>query len=134
MTRQTDTDWIVEGAEVAEYNSRGYSGGTVRLTTIARLTATQIVLANGNRYNRERRRPVGDSSYGKELLPAGDERVLETLSRDQFTEMSRTVEDILRAVRNGKKARLDALNEIETAVAEARAVIEANAARVAEGK
>jgi hypothetical protein len=63
----TGTEWVTEGARVAEL--RGYAQETASTTTIARLTATQIVLANGHRYNRRTLRRVGDSGgYGSSRL------------------------------------------------------------------
>ena len=53
-----DRDWIREGAKVALYNP-GIGGSTVRFTTIARLTKTQIVLDGDIRYRRDDLSRVG---------------------------------------------------------------------------
>lgn len=132
MTHQTDTDWIREGAEVVEY-TQSIMSASVTLTTITKLTKTQIVLANGARYDRKRLRPVGDTAYRRKLLSADDEQVREVLAREQFQRMTAIVDGVLRDSGNGRIDMLPALDKIEQAVADARAAIDANARRVAEG-
>jgi hypothetical protein len=120
----TDTSWIAEGARVAEYTQYAIDAH-VTLTTIERLTATQIVLANGNRYNREKLRPVGGSGR-TELLPATDSQVLGVLARRQIKLVGHVVHEL---TRNGAGRRveeaLSILDQIQVAVDEARRAIAA---------
>jgi hypothetical protein len=118
----TDTGWIHEGAQVAEYSSH-IMRANARITTIERLTKTQIVLANGVRYNRTTMRPVGDTSYRSELIPADDPRVTAVQVSDLFSEMAAKLEGVLKDVRNRRSSIPDALNEIEQAVRAARRAI-----------
>ena len=118
-----DTDWITEGARVAEYD-RGHYGATARLTTVERFTATQIVLANGNRYRRDTLRRVGDH-YGSELLAVDDRRVVDTLVLERLRSAFYEIGKLLRSVsvRGGVEAALATLAEIERVVTEARTAI-----------
>lgn len=91
----TSTDWIVEGAEVAEYTRRDLAYGLVTLTTIERVTATQIVLANGRRYNRARLRPVG-GDYSVELRSAADPTVVGALAAKAACTLRASVDELFR--------------------------------------
>jgi hypothetical protein len=117
----TDTDWIHEGANVAEYNSRGYNI-TFALATIERLTTTQIVLDNGNRYRRDTLTVVGDR-YSNVLLPVNDQRVIDARARAELSEVETVVHRMTRGFTGGAEAVLAALDEIERAVAAARNTI-----------
>jgi hypothetical protein len=69
------SDWAHEGAEVAEQKN-GYT-----YTTVAKVTDTQIVLANGSRYRRSDMGKVGEKGpyYGyngpTHLVPADQARM-----------------------------------------------------------
>ncbi|MFI7073529.1 hypothetical protein [Micromonospora sediminicola] len=63
----TAASWVQVGAAVTEHTYSA-SGGTFTPATISRLTATLIVLDNGNRYRRDTLRPPGDSSYNRRLI------------------------------------------------------------------
>jgi hypothetical protein len=117
-----DADWVTEGAHVAEYHWRSYEP-TVTLTTAERLTATQIVLANGHRYRRDTLRPVGNHHGGSELLSAGEPRVRDALARAQLRSVSNKVGNLMRNHKGGVDAVLATLNEITEAVEAARSAI-----------
>lgn len=89
-------DWIYEGAEVAQYIS---VGDVTTLTTVERLTATQIVLANGRRYRKDYlRREVGDKDAWRTrvLLPVTDQRVRRALARGTMSELVHDLDQLLR--------------------------------------
>jgi hypothetical protein len=124
-----NTDWVREGAAVAEViasNNRGASG--VYLATIKRLTATQIHLDNGNRYNRQTLAPIkgntGTGAAPRVSLRSGDDPdVLRSRALKLLDQVSMTAS---RAHRNGALNVADvltALDEIERAVAAARQAI-----------
>ncbi|MDG4783290.1 hypothetical protein O7614_26890 [Micromonospora sp. WMMD961] len=116
-----DRSWVVEGAAVAEY-SNGYNG-SVALTTIERLTKTQIVLANGRRYNRGSLRLVGNY-YGAELLPAKHRSVLDVLAQTAFRNLAQRVWSLDKSFRGDRDAALANIRRIEEMAAEARNNIE----------
>lgn len=121
--RRTDalsTDWIREGAQVAELHD-GYDK-RVTLTTIAKLTKTQIVLTNENRYNRATQKAIGKSRL--QLLPAEALLVRRVRDRTAYQSMAMTIERIDLDVRNERTNIYDALDAIEQAVREARAAID----------
>lgn len=119
-----NTDWIVEGAKVAEFSWHG-SRSRVALTTIERLTKTQIVLANGNRYNRDRLRMVGDNVYRKELMPADDQRVRDVIAAEAVGRFAFAVHDLLRRSPAGDvSSALRRFDEIAKLLAAARARVE----------
>lgn len=113
-----DTDWITEGARVAEYSSSGWIG----LTTVERLTATQVVCANGHRFRRDTGHLVGDH-YRSELLPLNDPRVRDAAAADVLNALGYTVDKMCRDHRSGAAGVLTTLTEIERVVADARAAI-----------
>lgn len=87
-------DWIVPGAQVAQYTR-----DTVTLTTVERLTATQIVLANGCRYRKDYlRREVGDKDAwrSRQLLPATDGRVRRALAGNALGNLVHDLDRLLR--------------------------------------
>lgn len=71
-------DWAV-GDTAAELSGRSYES-SARLTTVARITATQIVLSSGGRYRREDGREVGRRSTWEtatDLCRPNDPRVVQ---------------------------------------------------------
>ncbi len=111
--------WIHEGAQVVLYRHH-FSGGSVRFTTVERLTATQIVLADGSRYRRDTLREVGRHYEGPQLLAADDPKVVETIAANQLR-------DALHAVKAAaEKVRTD--HDAETAATRLRDLAEAVAA------
>ena len=132
MTRQTDTDWIAEGVPVAEYDGQ-YMDDHVTFTSVARLTATQIVCDNGNRYRRDNLRQV---SGRMELRHPADPRVRNCVARRTLSSLRYNIDRMCKD-HDGRLAEvLATLDEIEEAVRTARVSIEdaAGTARVAEGK
>jgi hypothetical protein len=67
----TDTDWLIPGAEVAEYPR----DQALTWTTVEHLTATLVVLGNGSKYRLPDLRRVGEksSAYGKSYIRPGAE-------------------------------------------------------------
>jgi hypothetical protein len=89
----TDPDWLIVNAPVAEMGDRR----TVSMTVVDRFTRTQVVLANGNRYRRDRlTRHTGDA-WGPtyRLVPADDPRVLEILAKERRVNLALRVEDLM---------------------------------------
>jgi hypothetical protein len=128
MARQTDTDWIIEGAQVAVY-STGHRGTRVRFCKVERLTKTQIVMADGIRYRRDTLRPVGDSASEwrtetTELLPVTDPRVIDARAAARMRNLAATIQPKLGQVTTLDQA-LEALTQIEIAVADTRRRVEA---------
>lgn len=81
----TTEEWIKPGVQVAEYFPSRHTIARVNITTVDRLTATQVVLAGTNRrYRRESLRPVGriGSSWEPQpyLLRTDDEDVHNALA------------------------------------------------------
>ncbi|MEV1109978.1 hypothetical protein AB0I95_15185 [Micromonospora sp. NPDC049751] len=116
-----DRSWVTPGAKVAEY-SNGYNA-SVTLTNIARLTKTQIVLANGRRYNRESLRLVGNY-YGSELLPAEHHSVLDVLAQSAFRDLAQRVWSMDKNFRGNREAALANIRRVEELAAKARRQIE----------
>lgn len=120
------TDWIVDGVPIAEYT---YGRGA-NVTTVDRLTATQIVLANGHRYNRSTLQQTGKATRNAwstltELLPVDDWRVQDAVARDELAKVGYAVDGARRQIgsRSGVADVLAALDTIDRAVAQARAAI-----------
>jgi hypothetical protein len=98
---RADTCWQTEGTAVVEYDSpRWYlDPPTIIETTIAKITATQIVLANGHRYRRDWLRRVGASARdGFRLLPADHPSaagaVVECLAASTSNEVTALLSDL----------------------------------------
>lgn len=119
----TDRDWIVEGAQVAELDTSYYLP-QLKLTTIERLTPTQIVLANGARYNRDRLTPPGGQRgmRAPDLYPADSPKVVAALRQRRVHQMFADLET-QRKARNVSPA--DRLAGVEALVAEARSHFDA---------
>ena len=120
------TDWVTVGARVAEYTNS--SPDSVRLATVARVTASQVVLDNGSRYRRKDGREVGDSARGPwacrtDLRPLDDSQVRQARVRQVVAAVEAKVE---RIVKEAKDIKADAdsawaaLGRIELVVAAGR--------------
>lgn len=120
MASQTDTSWIVEGATVAEYDLR-YRENRASFTTIERLTATQIVCANGNRYRRDTLTQVGGGRG--ELRRTDDPGVRNSVAGKTLSHLRFEVDNLCKDHRGGADAVLATLEQIEKAVREARDAI-----------
>lgn len=126
MAQHEDQDWIVPGAQVAQYVS---VGDHVTLTTVERLTATQIVLANGSRYRKGYyRREVGDKDgwRRRQLLPITDERVRRALASGAMSNLVSELDKLLR-VRSTTATPADLLAKLDEAadrIAAARATVQ----------
>ncbi len=124
----TDMDWIREGARVAI--ARYSYSGDISYTTaaIAKLTKTQIVLDNQQRFNRQHLTLIGGSRYtAPTLKPLTDPAIVAANTTRQFSEVTRKVDDLAREHRNGRRKGeaeiLAMLDEIEQAVRAARKAI-----------
>lgn len=96
----TAPKWLTVGATVAELTS-GSRMYRATFTTVERFTATQVVLANGNRYRLgggELRRHVHTTTYV--LLPLNDPRVVSARITATVERASHDVEDLMRDWRN----------------------------------
>lgn len=114
-------DWVIEGARVADWGGYGFSR-SVSITTVVRLTATQIVCANGKRYRRDTLRGLGDS-YRSELLPLTDPQVVNDLGRQRLSSLRHEIDRLCAGVGRGVESVLVVLDQIEQAVAAARKAI-----------
>lgn len=132
----TTEEWIKPGMEVAEYFPSRHTTARVNITTIERLTATQVVLAGTNRrYRRESLRPVGriGSSWEPQpyLLRTDDEDVHNALAAAAVGDAIYAIDLAKRAakVRNAEGA-AKLLSELAGIVANAQEVV--NGLRVVE--
>lgn len=127
----SDHPWITEGARVAEYKRNYSTNDSVTFTTIERLTATQIVLANGAKYRRDRLTPVGEKrdawSGGTELKRADDPSVRDVLVRVRLDRMFSSINEVRRKTgfQDSAGKVLEALAAVEQVVADTRRAIEA---------
>lgn len=115
-------DWIQVGARVAEYTYGG-ANAHVRFATIGRLTATQVVLDNGERYNRTTLHRVGGdrSGWGSRTVledPAAD-RVKTAYAAKVVSDTLYRISVITRRDVRG----VAVLDEIDRLVARARSLI-----------
>lgn len=115
-------DWVKVGGKVGEEETRGWSH-SLGVTTVERLTDTQVVCANGNRYRRSDLHRVG--TYGK-LLPVTDRRIVESLAAKRVYSTRRAVDRVLGKCgdRSDVSEMLAALAESARLIAETRARIE----------
>ncbi|GGM27522.1 hypothetical protein GCM10011608_10410 [Micromonospora sonchi] len=122
MAAHTDTDWIREGATVAIYRDSYHGEGSYRTTTIIKLTKTQIVCDNNQRFNRERLTMLGNSGWSAPMLkPLDAPEIVRVHSAERFREVTRLADDLARDHRNGRRRDVLAmLDEIEQAVRAAR--------------
>lgn len=106
-TQPTDPAWIFEGAEVAVTTGGRY--GTMTYETIARMTATTIVLTDGRRYRRG-----GTNGHGQiggnrsfpstSLVDPKSPNVVAYFARAQYREVLRLTEQ---PTRPGAEIHLD---------------------------
>ncbi|MFD6565436.1 hypothetical protein [Micromonospora profundi] len=128
MTDMSEPNWIREGEKVA-ITRYGYSGNISYTTaTIKKLTKTQIVLDNEQRFNRQYLTLVGGSRYSAPTLkPLTDPAVIAANTAHQFSAVTRLVDDLAREYRNGRRTGeaeiVTMLDEIEQAVRAARKAI-----------
>lgn len=121
-------DWVHPGAQVAMYGHGTGFGDPVSLTTVERLTATQIVLANGRRYRRDNlRRQLGTAGYrSAHLMPATAPEVRRALARAAVDRLRDAVDDLLKRIpRNAEHP-----DELLAALGKAAELVEATRARV----
>lgn len=122
-----DDSWIAPGAEVAIVERFGQAD-RVKLTTVERLTRTQIICATGARF---RRSDLGRSDLGAwpahdtDLLPASDKRVRQaiacTKARSAGAQIAKLSRDSsLQAIEDAEKH----LKEIAAIVERALAAVE----------
>lgn len=125
MTRQTDTDWIREGAPVAIYRDSYHGAGSYLTATITKLTKTQIVCDNNQRFNRERLTMLGNSGWTAPVLkPLDAPEIVRVRNVERFREVTRLADELARDHRNGRRRDVLAmLDEIEQAVRAAREAI-----------
>lgn len=129
MTCQTDQDWIAEGVKVVQLTTN-VGNETVVVSTIERLTPTQVVCANGERFNR-RRLTKSTSTYGPhtDLIaydsPEGQRAVARMRRRNAIAKVRKAAAELAEIRRDGSEddALLAALNALEEAPAAARDVI-----------
>lgn len=96
------------------------------ITTVERLTATQVVLASGNRYLRKNGRRVGATTYDtNELLPVNHPRVRDARMRGWIRHLRSKVDELCKDPKGGEAEALTVLHEVEKAVAAVRARIAA---------
>lgn len=124
----TDMDWAVPGAKAAIYSWRGGWGseGTATLTTVERLTATQIVVkgARGDlKFRRDNGRAVG-SDHG-ELRPRTDVDVRRALAVAHKNHLNHEIDKAFRESQRGVTAALELCDEIQRLVVAARSRITA---------
>lgn len=119
MTRQTDTDWIVEGAKVALY-IHGYDRDSVRIATVERLTKTQIVLPEDRRFRREDLVEIGQRGtwdpQAAELMRVDDPRVIDVRAGQR-------IRGLVAAVERATTGRIVTLATARTALAAIEAEI-----------
>lgn len=94
MNTPATPPWQVPGARVALLRRRGPNEHSVTLTTIEKVTATQLVLADGSRFRRGPN-PVQDATStgasATHLVPADDPRVARALWRQEADRLETVV-------------------------------------------
>lgn len=94
MTQNEDRGWIVKGAEVATYSD---SDRQATVTTVAKLTPTQIVLADSRRFRRKDLREVAGNTWRPvRLVPVNDARVRRALAAQTVSRLSHKLDKLLR--------------------------------------
>jgi len=110
-----DLNWVQVGAKVA---SMGHT--SLSITTVEKITATQIVLANGSRYSRNTGRKVGATAYDThELLPVDHPRIRDRRIRAQIRQLGHKVDELCLGIKSSDEA-ASVLAEVEKAVAATR--------------
>ncbi len=117
----SSTGWVREGVQVAEFYQH-WSNARATIATVERLTATQIILDNGNRYRRDNGKGVGDRR--EELLPVDDYRVRNCIAAGVLSSLRHRVDEACKDHNGSVAAVLATLDEIARLVAEARAKVE----------
>lgn len=122
-----DLPWLVEGGEVAVYITDTVAPPAVKRRTIARLTATQIVLDDDTRWRRKDRGPVGRqggvwATRSEELLAFDDPKVVNARAGIVLRNLGRAVVPWLSGPRTvtDVAGALHLLTLVERAVADAR--------------
>ncbi len=90
MTTKPNTGWIQPGVPCALYHhsSNVEPGWRVKLHTIERITATQIVIDNGVRFRRDNLKVVGSPYSSTRLLPLDDPRVRNDLAHGRIRDIN----------------------------------------------
>lgn len=133
MTTPADTDWIREGGRAAVYTSDTGKFVSVRLVTIKRLTATQILLEDQTKWRRNTLRRVGDSDQSgwstrkTELIAPDDQRVRDGHAIVYASNLRHTIAGYAKPT--DIETALTLLDHIEQAAADTRRRIEALAAK-----
>ena len=118
--------WIAEGAQVAEYDTGGFDRGSVTFATVAKLTATQVVLDNGNRYRRRDLRSVKQRTSWSgyvELRAVDDQPVRDAVARRAIAGLSHRLEKCRKESITTSRA-LEILNDIEARIRKIRSALE----------
>lgn len=120
-------DWLTVGAQVAEYTCGNIP--RVNRVTVERLTATQVILAGGKRYQLRTLRPVGETrrsawSPFTELRPLTDSSVRDTLAEQTLRNLFHKVDTLTRETARGAAGVLATIEAVEKATAAARAAVE----------
>lgn len=106
----TEHDWMTPGAAVCIITESRSGGGSITTTTVDRVLKRDVVLANGERFNRERPiRRAGTWDPPTRLVAADDPVVAKMRRVNKRTRLRNTVDDCYskwRAVTGA--ARLDA--------------------------
>ena len=135
MTRQSDTDWIREGARVAVV-SNGPHGMSVHADVITSVTQRHVVTSKNGKFQLDGLRPVGRGGYNPtdvQMLPPSDPRVADALACIRTRNLGGTVRKLTDGFTGDVAGALAVLAEIEKAVASTHEAIEGYARRVAEG-
>lgn len=117
-----DTDWVQVGATVAEYDHRYRMNPRVAFVTVERITPAQIVCVNGNRYRRDNGTRVGER--GVEIRPVDDREVRGVVAKRTAERLCFDVDRMRLAMGRGETDALALLDQVEAAVAAARAMID----------
>ena len=112
--------WISVGEKVAEYSNYASRHGNVRVTTVERLTTTQVVLSNQNRYRRSDLRQVGNLHDRRELAPLDDPGVRRALAHATLRGLLTKVGALVNGVGDDIDDVLATLAEIQAATIAAR--------------
>lgn len=112
---------IAEGMAVAEYDGRG-NDASVTITTITKLTKTQIVTATGRRFNRDRLREVGNP-YGAQLRAVTDRQVRSSIANKKLDRLRYEIDQLLRNGPHDIDVAVEIIGQIEKLVDEARTTL-----------
>lgn len=112
-------DWVAVGAKVA-VNETGHWRDSVRIHTVERLTATQIVLDNGTRVDRATLYVRGK---GGRLLALTDPTVTRARARRQIGELRHDLDTLLRDFNSDADAAVALVERAAARVAAAHASI-----------